>query len=211
MIPNFPGWKPISLDDRRELAEAALPFLPNSDHSLSLLWAWNGEGNIRASRWNSAIFLEFASAEGGELAHTLLCGSSVANDAVAALLDSGIESLQLVPEQIARHLDTVRFISRDDPDTADYLISADALATLPGSTFAQKRRNCSSFERAFSPTTQPLDFCSGEVRAMVQAVAQRWHENKCCAGKSIDLHSPWGVGDDRLALERIMAAAARLA
>lgn len=215
MIPQFPKWKAVDLDDREDLSQLALPFIPNADLSCALLWAWNREQNIKASRLNSHLLLRLWNPSTGMPCYAFAGnGGDEVNATAATLLDAAAEldrpSLRMIPEQVARRLDPDRFVVVNDPDVADYLVSAPSFAELNGPAYTWKRRSCTRFERDFSPTVSPLDLTDPNTQRAVLDISEKWHADKLRAGKQMDLNSPWGVGDDRVALERMMSKSAEL-
>lgn len=211
MIPSFPEWKRVELSDREEIRLLTRPFLPNADHSVALLWSWNAGGEIRVSRQGSHLLLRVQNPNTGIPSFSFCGDDDALGNTANRLLDVAakelpVPELRLMSEQVVKRLNAEYFEITDDPAAADYLLSAQALAELDGPLYASKRHACSKFCRQHVPETRELDLGSVAVVDSVLELSTTWLNHRLFAGRPLETHGTWAVGEDHAALERMMCA-----
>ncbi len=113
MIPNFPDFKPIELNDKDEIESFTKKFAPYSDFNFASMWSWDVKEEMRVSQLNGNLVVRFTDYLTGEPFYSFL-GSNKPTETADALLTlaekEGIPlHLKLVPEDSAKEIDpTIR-------------------------------------------------------------------------------------------------------
>lgn len=183
MIPTFPEFKPIELEDRFSIDQITSKFHPYSDFNFTSLWSWNIHNETRLSQLNGNLVILFKDYISETFCLSFIGYEECAETAQILLEYSEkkyrVDCLQLVPEiSITSFKDSKEYDISPDRDSHDYIYSVPFLAninTLPNDTLAQKVRQFSRLHPHYVVIRQLLrDACKAELLC----VFERWAENR---------------------------------
>lgn len=125
MIPKFPEFKRLEINDRHDVDLFTQTFPPYSDYEYASMWAWDTKGEMMMSLLNENFVVLFTDYATG-LPFLSFLGIEKANETAEILLHytSGKEyasDLGLIPEVTAYALDATRFDIKEDRDHFDYV------------------------------------------------------------------------------------------
>lgn len=134
MIPEFPEFKPLNLDDRSDVATVVCAFPPYSDFNFANMYAWDTQGAVRISRLHDNLvfkLLDYLS----ETPFLTFVGLNRAADTARLLLDLAHTQLDgaplhFVPEETAQLLAAEGFNVIEDPSSNDYIFSVEHVAGM---------------------------------------------------------------------------------
>lgn len=134
MIPQFPIFKNLELDDRKQIESIANNFPPYSDFNLTSLWIWDVHHTMKVSQLNENIVILFNDYLSNRLFLSFI-GSKRLQETASQLLDFSKENyqtdfLRLVPEEVARALPSSQFSIISDKDSYDYIYFIPDLAMM---------------------------------------------------------------------------------
>lgn len=182
MLPQFPEFKSVELDDWPAVESLTVGFAPYAEFNFVELWSWNSRdrggwtslnGNL-VVRWNDVIT--------DELYLTFIgnnCVAETANTLMDFAIDTGIESrLIAVPASVLRENDFLSedFQIEDDPANWDYVLSTQEWSTISGARFKNKRNAIHRLERNHQPVLRELDLSLPQNQFDVLRVTQVWTE-----------------------------------
>lgn len=160
MIPIFPKFKKIEIDDKIEFDKFTKKFLPYSDFNFVSLYSWSIDGKNEISTLNNNLVVKFSDYLTDKIflsflgnnkttstANTLISFSKKTNSAV---------KLSLVPHSIVKKISSHRFSIEEDRDNFDYIVSAKDLIDLRGKKFRGKKNFLNRFKNKYNDKTQIL-------------------------------------------------------
>jgi len=183
VIPSFPQFKPLTLEDARAVDAHTSRFPSYSDYNFSSLWAWDVRRNRELSELHGNLVVKFTDYASGEPFFSFL-GTNERLLTARTLLDYsealGMQpALHLVPEVSVQELESEALTVIADPASFDYVYLAQTISALPGGAFKSKRRAIRLFEEAhpehdFSiwPLTHPV------AQESVRAIAGTWRKRR---------------------------------
>src|SRR6185295_11781832 len=125
MIPEFPKFKKLELEDKKEIEEFTSKFPPYSDFNFVSMWSWDIRGEMRISQLQENLVVKFTDYLTGKPFYSFL-GNKNTNSTVEKLLFlSKAEKLEmvlkLVPEDSVLGLDIKKYNIVEDRDHFDYI------------------------------------------------------------------------------------------
>jgi hypothetical protein len=192
VIPQFPKFKKLSVEDGVEIRRFSNRFQPYSLINFSSLWAWNTEGKCKLSKLNGNLVILytdfittkpfisfFGTNKFNETAHTLL---EFAKGKVIP------PALRFVTEETKTCLKHGDFHIEEDRENFDYIFSTSKLAQSSGADYKQKRQLVHKFTREY-PEARFVQENIGNptVRKNLTAVIRRWEKNKINGNKKYSL------------------------
>lgn len=153
MIPPFPQFRDLILEDRQELSEAlAVAALGTSEMTFTNLYAWRGHYRPRLSRLGDTILVRVLI--GGRDVFLPPVGASgilaAYETGLGLLLAEGqVPEFARVPQRHANLLLSAAgpYTVEADPDNFDYVYSQKDLSTLSGRKYVDKRNHLHYFEQ----------------------------------------------------------------
>ncbi len=193
MIPTFPAFKRLEIEDREEVEDSVRPFPPYSDFSFVSLVSWDVGGCCELSRLNENLVASLRDYTTGNPLLSFI-GEHETSETAMALLDHagsrGLEPvLRLVPEVVVTAMNApgpVALDVREDRDSFDYVYSVPALAELRGATLKSKRRAVRAFRRRNPElTVELLDLTEPRAIKGIFALLDGWRMLKESSGREV--------------------------
>jgi hypothetical protein len=208
MIPIFPTFKKIDLDDRSLILKHTGSYLPYSDFNFTNLWSWNPSHthSRMISSLNNNLVILFTDYRTAEPVLSFL-GRENTIDTALQLLEYAKEielcdTLRYITEETAAGLPKNSFEVVEDHENFDYIFSVPELANQYGSKFKTKRHLAHRFMRENPEATYELkDLREKKNHDMILSVFKRWENKKLQDNKSYELKH------EEIALKRILDTA----
>jgi hypothetical protein len=153
MLPEFPKFKKLEWKDKIEIENFTLKFPPYSDFNFISLWSWNINDQIRLSQLNKNLVIQFSDYQNGEPFYSFI-GVNNVDDTASKLLQlaesEGIgKELRLLSQETIRLIDCKKFITKEDYNNFDYILSVDRLENYRGTKLASKRNYARRFFKKY--------------------------------------------------------------
>lgn len=183
MLPEFPQFKKLELEDKGDIEAFTKKFPPYSDYSFVSLWSWDTRGKARVSVLNGNLVVQFTDYVTGEPFLSFL-GTNKPEETMSKILDfikhdDSRSFLKLVPEHSVADYSGGNFFIREDRDNFDYIYSIDKLRTYKGNTHERIRNMKNRFMRAnHNVEVINLDLRKAVDREVVVKLNQQWEMNK---------------------------------
>ncbi len=144
MIPAFPNFKKIDIEDRKIIESYTYQYKPYSDFNFTSLWAWDVIGKRMVSTLNGNLVVRFTDYETSEICFSFL-GNNKPKETAQELIyfaeKSGISPiLRFVPEESINGLESHDFKVEEDRDNFDYIFSTSQIAIFRGAKYKTKRQ-----------------------------------------------------------------------
>lgn len=187
MIPAFPTFKKLELEDQRAINALVSSFPPYSDFNFASLYAYNINNAFTVSRVGTNLLINMEDYMTGEPLYSVLGNDDImfTFSLLAHELDKyGNKSplLKLVPEatlKSQRRILSRDFIIEPDPDNFDYVISATQLAKLSGRKYSTKRQKINQFKKS-SPhhRIEVIDITKTKIQHEILDLFLDWTNSK---------------------------------
>lgn len=156
MLPIFPSFKSLSINDREEIEELTSRFLPYSDFNFVSLYIWNTENTIEISKMNSNLIVKFSDYI-TQKPFLSFIGKKHVSETIQKLLlhtqEVGLEPyLKLIPEEcLSKEIADVqtKFKVTDDLDNYDYILDVAKIAQMKGRKLHHKRKLLNNFKKTY--------------------------------------------------------------
>lgn len=134
MLPDFPQFKNLELNDKDDIESITKKYPPYSDFNFISMWAWDIKGEMRVSKLNENLVVKFNDYVTGEPFYSFL-GDNKVNETVESLLElskkeGGDSVLKLIPEKCTKGLDSLKFRTEEDRDHFDYIYLVEDLKNM---------------------------------------------------------------------------------
>jgi len=156
VIPEFPRFKSLELDDREEIETFVGAFPPYSDFNFVSLFCYDARNQFKIAFLNGNLVVKMIDYVTREPFYTFLGNSEVITTAQKLLRhakdDGTLPVLKLVPEctvAAARLQLTEDTEAREDPDSFDYIYDAEQTGRCIGPHYSCRRYQCKRFERDY--------------------------------------------------------------
>lgn len=178
MIPQFPKFKALEIEDKKEVDALTKLYRPYSDFNFLSMWSWDIEGQTLISQFNHNLIVRFSDYITKDLFYSFL-GSTQANEMTGLLFEmmrnQGLSQyLKLLPFDSKGLIDEDLFFVSEDLDNFDYVFSLERLAKLIGSKLAPKRNYVKRFLGQNDPTINQLDFNNKSTVKEIESVFESW-------------------------------------
>lgn len=183
MIPEFPQFKKLAVEDAGAIDEFTSRFPTYSDYNFSSLLGWDIDNEREVSTLNGNLVVKFTDYETGEPFLSFLgdTESLLTTEALLQYSESkGMGStLRLVPE-ISIHTITSRGLKCiKDEDNYDYLYLTQRMATLEGNQYKSKRKLRNRFLKEYP--SHELRICrlsDQQAQDDIRAITQAWRNHR---------------------------------
>src|ERR1017187_6468178 len=183
MLPMFPRFKNLELQDRTVITTATECYPPYSDFNFSSLWAWNTNEKMMISQLNGNLVVLFYDYVSEQPFLSFIGKNHIAQTAWTLLTYSKqqfqSDTLRLIPEELAIQIPASQFIVTADIDSNDYILSVPYLANLHTLTRSEEPgREIRQFMSGFS------NYCVNELSGdgispdIYLELFARWADNK---------------------------------
>lgn len=179
MIPTFPVFKKLELNDREEIDAHTAQFPPYSDFEFASLWSWDVKEEMEVSLLQGNLVIRFTDYTTGEPFLSFLGAKDVNETAGELLSHFPHPTLNLVPEISAIGLDPNMFSIVESRDHADYICHIERHIEYPGYELKSHRKLLRHFKET-NPQHQSvcLDMSAKKTQEEVAEVYRTWDENK---------------------------------
>jgi hypothetical protein len=194
MIPQFPKFAKVSLENQASIEAYTHKFKPYSDFNFASLWSWDSTDERMVSILNENLVVKFTDYATNKPFYSFLGTNSVTETATSLINFSDDEGmapvLTLIPEESVSGINSETFIIEEDKDNFDYIFSISDLAHLQGAKYKTKRHLSKNFERNIG--SENIDFKvvnsdDSTIKAEIESVLRCWENNKTAKGKVYDL------------------------
>jgi uncharacterized protein len=194
MIPEFPNFKSLDVDDRDEIDSFVRRFPPYSDFNATSLTCYDTERQFELSYLHGNLVVKMVDYLTAKPFYTLLGTNRVA-DTIGVLLDRseslGIDPvLRLIPECCLQDDAVVckGFAISEDPDSFDYLYSMSAMTGLTGGDFQRKRKRIASFQHTWPQSrVKAIDITDASTCRNIVRLLDIWQERKHKADSDVEM------------------------
>lgn len=192
MIPAFPEFKIVGVDDRESVESHTHTYPPYSDFNFTSLWAWDTSNERMISELNGNLVVLFTDYKTNEPFLSFL-GSNETEQTARELIRyaeaSGISPiLRLMPEESMVGMKTATLTVKEDRDNFDYLYSIQELAALRGQRFKSKRLTAEKFARAYPEARVEIgDLENAEMQQQIVSILRHWEDKKKQENKEYEL------------------------
>jgi uncharacterized protein len=148
MIPKFPRFKKIGLQDKKHIEQFTCHFPPYSDFNFSSMWGWNVHNKILISELNNNLVVLFKDYVTDDYFLSFL-GNEKVEETARELIEYSQKKyqknfLKLIPEEVYLSLKKPGFAIKHDRNAFDYIFLVEHLAHMehwPKSTSGKRIRN----------------------------------------------------------------------
>jgi hypothetical protein len=208
MLPKFPEFKKIDLNDKQAIEAYTAKCKPYSDFNFTNLWSWNTLGGRMVSELNDNLVILFTDYRTNEPMLSFL-GTNEVEDTTRQLINFSetldiTPVLQFVSEEIANELMGTGLVVEEDEHNFDYIFSVEELANQNGSRFKSKRHLSKRFLRDYPEASMHLmDFNDIDTQHQIIQLMRQWEQNKINQSKSCNLEH------EEIALKRLLNTSAK--
>lgn len=183
MIPSFPIFRKLKLEDKGLIDQFTKDFPPYSDFNFSSLYCWSIKDNTLISILNNNLVVQLNDYITDEEFFTFL-GTNRVLETANILLDESVNkhtppSLKLIPEvNLKSQFDiTNKLLVVEDRDNFDYIYSIDDLVELKGNGLSVKRNFINRFERLYNFTHRLLNLDDLSIGEEITDLFEVWRNN----------------------------------
>ena len=206
MIPKFPEFKHVEVEDREAVEAFTHKYPPYSDFNFTSLWSWDTSNERMVSVLNDNLVVRFTDYSTHAAFLSFLGENDTEKTARELLEYSAAEGmpaeLRLVPSVSIQTMRPSVLVASEDVGNFDYVFDIPLLAKFPGAGFATKRRDMGRFRRA-NPNVriEIVDFNNADVQARILGLLDVWEKNKKAQNKTYE------VEHERAAVQRLAQTA----
>ena len=183
MIPQFPHFKSISLEDKEHIEAYTSQYKPYSDFNFTNLWIWNTRGDRMVSELNGNLVVKLSDYVTGEPFLSFL-GSNNSINTARRLLEyadrTGLPTtLRYISEEAAVSVRGRNLKKETDEENFDYIFLTAQLANPTGSNFKKKRQQSNKFVRENVGAAFRIQSLSDpSVQNDIRTLFKEWGEHK---------------------------------
>ena len=200
MIPQFPVFKDLKIEDKEEIEKITKLYPPYSDFNFTSLWSWDVESQVKISILNGNLIIRFSDYITNDLFYSFI-GSENIENTVAKLLDLSEKEglnirLNLIPEESVQKLSSPSFNLEEDRDNFDYIYTLEKIIKYDGNRLRSRRNLFNRFKNKYISETIIINPSDIYLREMIYGVFRLWAENKKL--------SPEETKNELLAINRVL-------
>lgn len=183
MIPTFPQFKPIGIEDKDEIQAFTSCFPSYSDFNFVSLLCYDTQGDVIVSSLNGNLVLRLRDYLTQDVFYTFLGKGSLTESVETLLAYSQSErlapTLRLVPEICITPEIADAFAVVPDDASADYLLSIERLTSLSIGKLKRKKQNIRSFKCKYPAyEIRRLDLTSSAMISQIENLCKLWQKKK---------------------------------
>lgn len=168
MIPFFPNFKLLEINDKDDIEEITGKFEPYSDFNFVSMWVYNTAGEMKIARLGANLAVKFTDYLTEKPFYSLIGDDDIEKSLDVLLKYSQSELklsyLKLVPESVVSQISgSLRWVITEDPDNFDYVVSVPDLVELKGGKYMSKRNHIHSFERNYGEKIRVLEMDVNDI------------------------------------------------
>lgn len=180
MIPLFPKFKTLNINDKGDVDNFVRKFPPYSDYNFISMFVWCTDPPPLISRLNNNLVLRINDYITNEPFYTFL-GLDYTIQTADTLMDLSIQEglpnyLKLIPEITIQSDPNIfsKFDIKEDRDQFDYIFSIPDLASHRGNKYAEKRNFINRFKKTFSFEDRKIDLRNIEIQRQIVNLFEVW-------------------------------------
>ena len=185
MLPNFPKFKKLTIDDQEEINKYTKIFPPYSDYNFVSLFSYNTKEFIEISVLHNNLVVKFQDYITNKPFYSFI-GNLDVKETVLELIQLSLGNnlppvLKLIPEiNISNnHSLLEEFNILQDPDNFDYILSVDEIKTLQGNKYGGKRNFVNRFIRTYGEKEiNVLDLTDIKIQTQIEELFFLWERTK---------------------------------
>ena len=179
MIPEFPEFKKLSVEDGPTIDAITNKFPTYSDYNFSSLWGWDTRDQIAFSMLNGNLVVRFTDYETGEPFLSFIGQTEPGATAETLLAYSEAQGLgdclRLVPEVSINALISSSLKCIPDEDNFDYVYLTKDIATLEGNRYSSKRKLRNRFIRENGNHEFKIcDLSEADTQQAIRSIIELW-------------------------------------
>lgn len=183
MIPQFPEFKKLELEDKEEFEKATKQFEPYSDYNFASLWCYNTENDAQVSILNGNLVIRFRDYITNEPFYSFIGRGNISE--TVDLLTSfakqqGLSpTLKLIPQVCVENLQLPGFSVEEDRDNFDYVLSIEEIAFLTGDKYHTHKNFVNRFHKTYPDYhVQNLNLLDPTVHDQIIQVFYTWETKR---------------------------------
>lgn len=206
MLPSFPDFKNLQLNDRPHVEAFTRKHRPYSDFNFTNLWTWDFEGTRKVCELNGNLAILFTDYRTAEPSLSFL-GDNKAGETSLALLnfakDNGINPiLKFIPEETALQVNHSELTVTEDPHNFDYIFSTSDIAYPLHKKLKSKRQLAHRFITDNPQAKfESRDLADTSIHSHILDMLYRWEQNKLLQNKVCEL------AYEEIAIQRLLSTA----
>lgn len=192
MIPQFPNFKKIEIEDKLEIEKFTSMYEPFSDFNFTSLWSWDVKDERMVSLLNGNLVVRFTDYGVGNPFFSFLGTNEIENTMktlIGFAKETGVSDiLKFIPEDTIKNFTSTDFFIEEDRDNFDYIFSIFELVELKGQKFKEKRNLFNRFVREYREAVFELkNLDEKKVHEQILLVLNSWATKKELDNKEYDL------------------------
>jgi uncharacterized protein len=203
MIPEFPNFKKLTLDDKDTIELFANKYPSYSTFNFTNIWSWDTKNTRKVSVLNSNLVFMFTEYNTEKPFYTFL-GNTKPTNTVEKLINYAKANeinpvLKFIPKSVAKKLNAKYFSIELDTDSSDYIFSTNKIASSNGKAYKSKRILIREFLRKFPDVFFEVNILDTNLeKRQVFNLLNKWKINKTNTGKEYD------VSHEEIAISRLL-------
>lgn len=185
MIPKFPHFKKLEIEDRKEIQRFIKDYPPYCDYNFVSLWSYDVDKNIALSRIDGNLVVKFRDYLCNKQFFSFLGQQRIISTTNLLLSYAGkiglTPELKLIPEitiqadkNIYKH-----FKIKEDFDNHDYIVSTSHISLLKGEKFNRKHRSVKHFQENYPQhKISLLDLSDLKVKSEIIQIFAGWERTR---------------------------------
>lgn len=185
MLPNFPKFKKLTLEDQEDINKYTKILPPYSDYNFVSLYSYNTKEFIEISTLHNNLIVKFQDYLTNKPFYSFI-GNLKVKETISELIQLSLGNnlppvLKLIPEiNISNNRSLLQeFNILEDPDNFDYILSADEIKTLQGNKYGGKRNFVNRFIRTYGEKEiNVLDLTDIKIQTQIEELFFLWERTK---------------------------------
>jgi hypothetical protein len=184
LIPLFPNFKLLEIEDRGDFEKITAQFEPYSDFNFISLWSYNTEGDTKISLLNDNLVIKFRDYITNEPFYSYI-GNSSASETIESLLklsaSEGLkEELKLIPEiNILQAPNLEKYDIQENIDNHDYILSVEEIALLSGDKYHTHKNFVNRFQDTYDEyRVREINLLDPTIHNQILEVFYTWEKKR---------------------------------
>jgi uncharacterized protein len=162
MIPKFPEFKILDIEDKEEIEIINKKFPTYSDYNFVSLYSWNTDENVEICTLNNNLVIKFNDYLTDDVFFSFLGTNKIRLTVVSLITYSknlgNDPTLRLIPESVTKEgMHWQDLIIEEDRNNFDYILSVEELIKLPGERYRGKKNFLNRYNNSYAERTRVLN------------------------------------------------------
>lgn len=185
MIPQFPRFSKLSLDQKEMIQSFSKSFSPYSDYNFISLWSYNTNDDIELSLLNNNLVVRFSDYITTQPFYSFLGTNNILETAKGLIAYSIKQKrgafLKLIPDIVITSCPqlTQKFVIAEDRDNFDYIYTLSDWIKLEGKAYHHKRWRYHQFCR-LNPLHKlvTIDLSKSHIKSTIVTIFELWEKGR---------------------------------